>query len=116
MDRALENAGQNIAAIMNRTRGESVHALAGELKGTMERYGGIFRDKENLEKGIEAIQSLASRYRQVSLTDRSDAFNTELVAVLELGHMIDIAQTILTSALIARREPRLSLQDRLPRA
>ena len=45
----------------------------------------------------------------MALDDRSYTFNTELTAVLELGYMLDVARTIVQSAL-ERKESRGSHQ------
>jgi succinate dehydrogenase flavoprotein subunit len=48
---------------------------------------------------------LKERYGSLTLDDRDHAFNTELVAALELGNMLDVAETVLWSGL-ERRESR----------
>ncbi|MGH8947072.1 MAG: succinate dehydrogenase/fumarate reductase flavoprotein subunit, partial [Acidimicrobiia bacterium] len=55
------------------------------------------------------IADLKSRYEKLALADTSDTFNTELIAALELGAMLDVAEAIAHSAL-ARTESRGSHQ------
>ncbi len=55
------------------------------------------------------LRELRERFGDLSLDDHSYTFNTELTAALELGYMLDLAETIVHSAL-ERRESRGSHQ------
>ncbi len=52
---------------------------------------------------------MKERYGELVLTDTSHIFNTELIAALELGALLDVGETIIHSAL-ARTESRGSHQ------
>ena len=54
---------------------------------------------------VDAVRQLKGRYADIGITDTSQIFNTEIVQALELGNMIDIAETVAMSAL-ARQESR----------
>ncbi len=81
---------------------EPIATLRTEMQTAMEDGAGIYRDKTGLEASAETIRRLQERYRNVRLDDRSRTFNTELVACLELGNLLDIAEAILYSG--ERRE------------
>jgi fumarate reductase flavoprotein subunit len=85
--------------------GERVAHIRRELQAAMERGAGVYRTEDSLKVAIEEVGVLRGRYRNVSLDDRDRAFNTELVAALELGNMLEVAQTVLFSAL-GRHESR----------
>jgi fumarate reductase flavoprotein subunit len=85
--------------------GERIGAIRRDLQAAMEDGAGVFRTEESLKQGVEAVRSLRDRYRDLHLDDRDRAFNTELVAALELGNMLDVAETIVMSGL-ERRESR----------
>jgi fumarate reductase flavoprotein subunit len=85
--------------------GERIAAIRRDLQAALEKGAGVFRTEESLEEAVMAVRELRERYREVSLDDRGRAFNTELVAALELDNMLDVAETIVTSGL-ARRESR----------
>ena len=55
-----------------------------------------------LQAAGDKVQQLQERYANIKLDDRSRTFNTELVACLELGNLLDIAEAILRSG--ERRE------------
>jgi fumarate reductase flavoprotein subunit len=69
------------------------------MQRTMERSAGIYRDGRQLETGKEQLEALRGRLAGLHLDDRSRTFNTERVAALELGFMLEVADAIITSAL-----------------
>jgi fumarate reductase flavoprotein subunit len=76
-----------------------------DLQAAMEKGAGVYRTEESLKEGVEEVGVLRERYRDLALDDRDRAFNTELVAALELENMLDVAETIVKSGL-ERRESR----------
>jgi len=88
---------------------ERISTLRAEMHETMEESAGIYRTGATLEKAVEKLQTLQERFQDLSLDDRSYTFNTELTAALELSYMLEVAQTIVQSAL-ERRESRGSHQ------
>jgi fumarate reductase flavoprotein subunit len=72
------------------------------VQHTVEGCAGIFRDAGALTSGVAKLQVLREQYAKAVVEDGSRAFNTELVAALELGFMLDVAETIVAGAL--RRE------------
>jgi len=88
---------------------EKVAALRAEMQKTMEESAGIYRTDSVLQEAARKLRKLQERFHDVSLEDRSYTFNTELIAVLELSYMLDVAEAIVHSAL-QRRESRGSHQ------
>ncbi|MGH8774138.1 MAG: fumarate reductase (quinol) flavoprotein subunit [Jiangellaceae bacterium] len=81
---------------------ERISAIRTAMQDTMEDSAGIYRSGDTLTKGAETLRELQERLPMAALDDRSRTFNTELVAALELSAMLDVAETIVQSAL--RRE------------
>ena len=88
---------------------EKVAGLRAEMQKTMEESAGIYRTASVLEEAARKLRELQERFHDVSLEDRTYTFNTELIAVLELSYMLDVAEAIVHSAL-QRRESRGSHQ------
>jgi fumarate reductase flavoprotein subunit len=88
---------------------ESVSTLRLEMNAAMESGAGIYRSADTLEATCRTLAELRVRFGQVQLEDRSNVFNTNLLQILELGSMLDVAQAIAHSAL-QRRESRGSHQ------
>ena len=78
---------------------ERVSALRSAMQHALETGAGIYRDRPGLAAAAEVVHDLRGRFCRVALDDRSLTFNTELVAVLELENMLDVADAILHSAL-----------------
>jgi fumarate reductase flavoprotein subunit len=85
---------------LNKTGGrERIATIREEMQKTMEQSAGIYRTGEALEKGANKLRELQERFLDVGLDDHSRTFNTELVAALELGSMLDVAEAMIQCAL-----------------
>jgi fumarate reductase flavoprotein subunit len=91
--------------------GERIAPIREAMQKAMEDGAGIYRDQAGLERAASLLGELRERYTRVSLDDGSQTFNTELVGYLELGCMLDVAESVVYSAL-ARRESRGAHQRR----
>ena len=63
---------------------------------------GIEKKNEKVVKAADKLRDLQERLVSARIDDHSRTFNTELVAALELSCMLDVAESIVLSAL--RRE------------
>jgi fumarate reductase flavoprotein subunit len=75
------------------------------MQDTMESGAGIYRDRDSLAKATETLLHLRERYGRAAVGDHSRTFNTDLIALLELGCMLDVSMSIVHSAL-SREESR----------
>ena len=97
--------------LLNRKGRERIAVLREEMQRTMEASAGIYRTGASLGQGVESIRNLQSRYANVAVEDRSTTFNTERVAALELGFMLDVAESMVNAA--ARREESRGAHQRI---
>ena len=79
--------------------------LRTELGETLDRYCAVFRDAVGLNTALEIVTRLKEEYGSVAIDDRGTIFNQDLLGALELGYMLDCAETTLISA-IHRTESR----------
>ena len=87
-------------------RGATIADIRTEMQTTMEDGAGIYRSGGLVAKSAaETIGALQERFADAVIDDHSRTFNTELVAALELACMLDVAESILASAL-RRQESR----------
>jgi succinate dehydrogenase / fumarate reductase flavoprotein subunit len=84
---------------------ERYGALREDLGHTLASNVGIFRESSLIQKGIQDIAELKERFKKVRIFDTSDVFNTNLMQVLELKNMLDLAETVAVGA-YARQESR----------
>ncbi|HKJ95360.1 MAG TPA: FAD-binding protein, partial [Gammaproteobacteria bacterium] len=88
-----------VEALLERPRGEeTIAGLRTELHEFMESCVGIYRDAAMLERACDGIGRLRERYRALGIEDKSRVYNTELMYALELGAMLDVAETMAHAA------------------
>jgi succinate dehydrogenase / fumarate reductase, flavoprotein subunit len=105
-DSAMEDDRRLVADILAREgQGERAAALRLEMGVTMNRYVSVFREEEGLETARRTIQQLKARWPGLTVQDKGHMFNTGMIAVLELGFMLDCAEAIIAGA-ITRTESR----------
>jgi succinate dehydrogenase flavoprotein subunit len=105
-----EAAQARIRALFTRDdSGETVAHLRKAMTDTMEAGAGIYRSSASLQDTCRTIADVRRRYQTVQLQDRSNVFNTDLIQVLELGSMLEVAEAMAHSAL-KRKESRGSHQ------
>ena len=86
--------------VLERTDGQERIATVREaMQKIMEESAGIFRSGPGLARAADLLRELEERARRVRLDDRSKTFNTELITALELQFMVEIARTMVASAL-----------------
>ncbi|MHB8375923.1 MAG: FAD-binding protein [Dehalococcoidia bacterium] len=85
--------------------GERVAKIRRDMGVSMSANVGIFRTPERLNKQVEELKALRTRYEKVGVQDKGKVFNTDLLFHIELGYMLDCAEMITKSA-IERKESR----------
>jgi succinate dehydrogenase / fumarate reductase flavoprotein subunit len=95
---ALSMAASEVGRILNSRGKEDAVVLLSEVNKVMDDDCGVFREEASLKAGLLKVRELSERYKNVSITDKGDTFNIELQSVLELGHILELAEVILLSA------------------
>ncbi len=91
--------------LLNREGDENPYELEHDLRHLMDDCMGVYRTGEELRGGLARLETLRSRFDAVDVSDRSRIYNINLVTVLELENLFDLAAVALRSAL-AREESR----------
>ena len=94
-----------IEALRGGGPGQKVHRLVRRLKAVMTGKVGIFRNEKDLAEALAEIRSLREDSRGVRLSTSCLRYSQELVDVLELDPMLDVAEAITLGAL-NRKETR----------
>lgn len=94
-----------ISKIKNSSGDESILDIRTELQEKMMDYVSVFRSEETLSRMKTVLEDLQSRYNEISIMDKGEFFNTDLMDALELGYLLDFSSAIVESAL-AREESR----------
>jgi len=104
LNESLAEERANIDSMMG-DGGESFADVKDELRQTMQRYVGVYRNREGLETGLANVKALEKRGENIHVKSRVKTFNMELMNVLEVKGMLDIARVITEGALV-REESR----------
>jgi fumarate reductase flavoprotein subunit len=98
--------GARLDAMRGRKRGgESVAGVRQALNAAMEAGTGVYREQGSMQQAVSDVAALGPRYEQVSLSDPSKVFNTELTSLLELRNLLDVAEAVALAA-VNRKESR----------
>ena len=89
----------------NDSKGPMFGKLRLEMGSVMNEHLSVYREESGMRIAGEKIQQLKKDYMNVYVPDKGKVFNTNLIFTLELGFMLDCAETIVTGAL-ERRESR----------
>ena len=84
---------------------ESVGAIRAALRDVMMDKCGVFREAGQLQECLSEVKDLQARFAQSRIDDRGTIFNTDLLDAIELGHMLEFSEVIVTGA-INRTESR----------
>ena len=101
----IDRAMARLNKINTSESGESAAVLRKELQTIMQNYFGVFRKGEFMQKGIEQLRELRKRIENVSITDKSNAFNTARIEALELQNLLEVAEATAIAAEV-RKESR----------
>ena len=105
-EKAASADEERINAILTQDNdGELPAQMRLELGRMMHQNVGVFRNEEGLTKARRKLVELKERYTKVAAQDKGRVFNTNLLFILELGFMLDCAESIVVSAL-ERKESR----------
>ncbi len=66
---------------------DSLSEIKSSLQQNNERYLGVFREENSLDKGLKANLELFARFRKYKIKNRSLLWNEDLIAYLELENL-----------------------------
>ena len=76
-----------------------------ELGTTMNSEVAVYRDAAGLGRALDVVRRLKEEAADCYVDDRGSVFNQDVLGAIELGYMIDCAETIVVGA-IERKESR----------
>lgn len=103
--RPEERAEALVAQAMSASGKQRAADVRDALQHEMMEKAGVFREAKGLTAMRDQLGEIRQRYREARIEDRGRKYNTELLEVLELGGMIDLAQVLVEGALV-RQESR----------
>ncbi|MBV9286082.1 MAG: succinate dehydrogenase flavoprotein subunit [Acidimicrobiia bacterium] len=94
-----------VERLRSSTGGENVADIRARLQEEMMDKASVFRTDESLRSVLDTVRSLRDRYQRAGIQDKGEVFNYDLTEAIELGFLIDLAESLVVSAL-ARTESR----------
>ncbi len=87
-----------IETVRNANGTERVASIRKELQENMDRGAQVFRTEESLAEVLGVIQELRKRYNNISISDKGQRYNTDLLEAIELGFLLDLAEVTVVTA------------------
>ena len=105
-DAAADKDRQFIQGLLNHDNsGDMFGKIRLEMGQSMNEHLAVYRDQQGMETALAKVRELRERYNSVYVPDKGKTFNTNLMFTLELGLMLDCAESIAISGL-ERKESR----------
>jgi succinate dehydrogenase / fumarate reductase flavoprotein subunit len=105
-ERYANEAKRRLQAILDRPMtDERIAHIRRDMGRAMNEKVQVFRTEEQLKSALEDVKALQKRYQTVGVESKGRVFNTDLLFHIELGFMLECAETICVSA-IERKESR----------
>jgi succinate dehydrogenase / fumarate reductase flavoprotein subunit len=98
-------ARAEVSAWVGREKGERIAEIRKAMQELMMDKVSVIRDAVGLTEAKREVDELRNAYSYSAIQDHGKTFNTDLMEALELGYMLDCAETIVAGAL-AREESR----------
>ncbi len=111
MNKCLKEAKDRIDALLARKGAENHSDIRADMKETMIKKVGIYRDKAPMQEALANIKALKERYANVTVQNKGRGYNLDLIRALEIEGMLDVAEAIVVGAL--KREESRGAHSRL---
>lgn len=96
---------ERLARLQKGDGGEDYWRIKHELYSFMDEDVGVFRDAAAMTRALERVRDLKERFQGVRLRRKGLRYNLDLLHVLELEGILDLAEVI-TAGALARKESR----------
>ena len=102
----LTDAQTSIKALFDRPdNGMKTAALRLKLGNTLNDHLAVFRNEQGMQEAFKIVKEVSEEYASLPIVHKGSVYNTDLIFHLELGNMIQAAETICASGLL-RKESR----------
>lgn len=102
---AADNAEEILSKLGEQGDNEKADEIRKSMKSVMMDNVGIYRSGDEMEKAVNQLRSLRQATEHVRVSDTSQAYNTDLLELLELQNLLDLA-LITASSAYNRKESR----------
>jgi succinate dehydrogenase / fumarate reductase flavoprotein subunit len=103
VERTTERERERIESLLEKDDGRSHAEIRADVQDSMTQNVNVFREEEGLKQALQDLRDARDRYENVSVSDPSRTFNTDLIHTMETRNILDLAEAITIGAL-ARNE------------
>ncbi len=94
-----------VSRLRESTGKERVAEIRTALQNTMDLNAAVYRTEATLKEALNDVRLLKERYSRVSIQDKGQRYNTDLLEAVELGFLLELAEVLVVGALV-RQESR----------
>ena len=106
VDHAVRKEEKRIQEFLDRpVNGDRIGSVRLGMGESLNRNLAVYRNQEGMEETLGDLEQLQERFKTVPVDNKGKVFNTDLVFALELGFMLDVAPSVVVSA-IDRKDSR----------
>jgi succinate dehydrogenase / fumarate reductase flavoprotein subunit len=99
------NAENFISNAYKDTGDNDPYDIKRDLWTTMDKDAYVFRNEKDLTDGLRIIRGLIERSKKISISEKGNVYNQNLIASLEMKNLVELAEVVVNSAL-ERKESR----------
>lgn len=96
---ATEPTLETLDRLLDGKNGPRPDAIRKTMQDVMMQNVGIYRKGAEMAEAVMALEALRQEYKEVRVKDPNKTFNTNLLEILELGNLLDLAYMAASCAL-----------------
>ena len=89
-----------VEKLRSSTGSERVAEIRTAMQETMDLNAAVYRTEATLKEALNDIRLLKERYARVSVMDKGQRYNTDLLEAVELGFLLELAEVLVVGALV----------------
>jgi succinate dehydrogenase / fumarate reductase flavoprotein subunit len=98
----LDRSRKKLETLKDGKKGPPVGPLYRQMQSVMMEHVGIYRRASDMKRAVDRLRTLREALAEVRISDGSASYNTEILEILELENLLDLA--LLTAGSAMRRE------------
>ena len=89
-----------VSKLRESTGTERVADIRTALQTSMDINAAVYRTEASLKEALNDIRLFKERYARVSIQDKGQRYNTDLLEAVELGFLLELAEILVVGALV----------------
>lgn len=98
-DKACDKALTRLDKFRNADGSKKTSEIRLDMQKTMQMHAAVFRTGESMKEGVKKLRDVIKSFEDVSVSDRSLIWNTDLIETMELDNLLSQAAVTIEGAL-----------------